>query len=591
MKIPAALHPANHPHVQCLLLQAGLCADGGLSSLRGRREMYKLARTLALSRVALGGCVLEPRSQPQPYAPHGDHRKQQRQNARSDKKKVGSLSGIQQRAAAQLLRGLSDCFPPLPTPHTSACHPTGRSASTSLLRSTRAQTPQTPVLSSLVADMAFTQPSRLVPLYAPRVLLPPIPQHPHHDDMTYDAAVHHAGLLAKLLSPYGFEVELTGSMRRGCPLGTHADYILSLSEQATREAESVHAMGATDNTGASPQEEEGAEGLQGSGDGAARGDQESQTELAQPSGDSTFTPPSSSPTVTRRATAASCKVTGGLQRDAFTIPIAASMSHSSTAASTTGTCPYFDAGGIDIRRGSDGWSRAGAGTRRKRWCSRVKAFSASDAVSPQVAHLTQRAIQCLVQCGYVVAGQIPLLSPACLSCRQPIAVSVRYDTCHPAQVPPIKCADPRVLARLELHRLNLFFCPWQAHAVRNFFLTGPPAFTAHVTLQALSRGVDLNMNGAFECVAVQRSASPHHDDSTAALDDADEVVEPAGTAAEAAVENRSADRRTTKPKPRLHQEEVVQVLLCNEESIFEVAGLPVVDPLLRAVYGQLRHLP
>ncbi|KPA73697.1 hypothetical protein ABB37_09623 [Leptomonas pyrrhocoris] len=599
MKIPAAVHPANHFHVQCLLLQAGLCADEGLYAPRRgqRRELYRLAHALALSRVALEECSLEPRRQPQRHepqlhdprdAPQPRQQTQQDSDVHTNQTTMKPVHGAQRRTITQLLSGLSDRLPPLPQQNTSESTGSGQSApasssTSSSLRSSISQAAHVSALLSSMGDVAFTPPHRLVPLYAPRTLLPPIPFYPFHDDVTYDAAVHHASLLSKLLGPYGFEVALTGAMRRGCPVATHADYLISLTEEATRAVESVQAMRATGDTSVSQQqqEEEEEEAQEERPPRSWSAKKQERTSAASP--------------VAHKSAAVSRRVTGALHRDALTIPIPAPAPHASTATAAASSAETLNVNG---RAGDDAMGDVHAAPQRRRpgeehaaprkqLCSCVTAFAASDVVSPQVAHRTQRAIQQLVQCGYIVAGQLPLLTPAFLCRRQPVAVSVRYDTRCPTQVPPIECTDPHVLARLELHRVNLLFSPCHARATRHLFLTGPPAFTAHVTLQALARGVDLNMNGAFECVASQRSVSPHHD-SPAAATTLNTAGEPVLT--EDAVKRPGADSPAMEPASPLHREVVEQLLLSSEEDVFAVAGMPVVDPLLRGVYCQMHHL-
>lgn len=573
MKIPAALHPANHFHVQCLLLHAGLCADSGPCSQRGRQETYQLARALALARVPLEEGQLE-------------RCRRDKQTKRDCSNNMSTTTqarvrAVRWRTIAQLLHRTSRCLPP---PSTQKC--------SDVLRND----PATPSkLSSLSAaeqaTLSFTPPSRLVPLYAPRTLLPPFtPSSLYHDELTYDAAVHHAALLSQLLQPFGWVVSLTGAVRRGCPVAPCADYLLSLTETATREVEAVQEMQATDKTSLS-QDKEIAEEC--TGDTSDRVGATAEVLWSSNSDVDKETNGLAGSAVggsSHQSAPLSYKVTGSLRRNAFTVPMAAPLNKAGQQSS-----------GLDLS--APVLHEAERDRKRRRQCSHDSAFASSDVVSPQVAYCTQRAIERLVQRGYIVAGQIPQLSPAYLSLRQPLHVSVRYDTRWPTQVPPVKCADPAVLARLQLHRVKLHFCPWHARATRDFFLTGPPAFTAHVTLQALARGFDLNVNGAFECVAAHdhhhhtAPQSGHEDDhrpaDAASSDDNDDDA-PAGltvgTATQAVEDARKTIKESLEAESLLHCKDVTQVLLDSEESIFQIAGLPAIDPLLRGAYCQVHHL-
>lgn len=413
--------------------------------------------------------------------------------------------------------------------------------------------------------MAFTLPARLVALYAPRTLLPPIAHYPYHDDVTYDAAVHHAALLTQLLSPYGFKVAMTGSMRRGCPVAPHAEYLLSLTEEATNAVEAVQELKSSDTTSV-----------------------EEQTSVSDQSDGLVDAAHLTSPASPPRSSAMSRhRVTGSLHRDAFTIPI------------TTSTVSEMNAHGADCGRNHLHISAPRSSSltqlsqndheaRQRRSCSRVHAFAASDVVTPQVAYRTQRAMDALTQHGYVVAGRLPLLSPTFLSSRQPLHLSVRYDTRCPSQVPPRECVDPAVLHRLQLHRLALRFCPWHAQPTRLLFLTGPPAFTAHLTLQALARGIDLNLNGAFASVAMQRVSESEQEVTSPA---ATVVAPAAGDAAKVSMQvGEEESRSSTESTSMVDRENVEQVLISEEADLFALAGLPVVDPLLRKAYCQVHNI-
>jgi hypothetical protein len=623
MKIPAALHPANHFHVQCLLLHAGLCADGGLAPQHGRREVYHLARALALSRVALEDGLLEsPQRRPSTQQLPADPplQQQQRRPHSTPVKPVKPMSVWQWCAAEQLVRGMSDHLQTMPPPAPNiAAHEGGAGSPLTTAAAVRA--------------LAFMTPRRLVPLYAPRTLLPPIPLFPYHSHVTYDAAVHHVSLLSNLLQPYGFTVSLTGGVRRGSPAAPHADVLLSLTEEATREVEAVLEMRATDTKSLSQHDTEvesdgggecGEEKERGTGSVVVEGGDRKSTATTLPLSQQIRSKRRAGPRPPCDAVAPARKAATFFHRDSLTVPMA-TITSSSSSSSSPYACRVSSAaaaGAPPLPCGShlvsqhistdlcqddvctfSAQGRKGSGRRRRRQqCRRENAFAASDVVSPQVAHRTQRAVQHLIRQGYIVAGHIPSLSPFFLSQRQPLCVSVRYDTCCPALVPPVECTDPVVLARLELHQLRLHFCPWQARPTRQLFITGPPAFAAHVALRALAHGVDLNMNGTFECIAVQPPTHSSCDNEGATAPAAPAAsggnatsrgMRAAATASDSALAAAAAartDSHVAETASQLRRDFVYQHILDDESDIFALAGMPVIDPLLRGAYCQLHGL-
>ncbi|KAK7194848.1 hypothetical protein NESM_000405700 [Novymonas esmeraldas] len=349
-----------------------------------------------------------------------------------------------------------------------------------------------------VADTAaLPLPARLIALYAPPVLLRRLPARVH-DDVCHDAAVHHATLLARLLAPFGVAVSPTGATRRGSPVATRAEYLVHLTEEATAEVEAL-------------------------GGDAHRSTIESAAAAA----------------VSQRRR----RTTSTLKRDGLMIP------HARDATSAPLPPPPPSAGGED---GVGGVVRP-----RQRCCTVDTALASTDVVSGPVSYRLRRALASLMRCGYAVSSTCsfpPTRSQ--LRERRAICLSVRYDPHLPTHVPPLMCTDARVLRRLQLHRVTLHVCPWYAVAARQLLLTGPVPFAAHVTLQALQRGVDVNMNGIFESGT---------------------------TRCPAAGSGGGGDVVVHQLLLRGGEEE-------GDNELLELAGLPRVDPLLRSLYCQLHHL-
>lgn len=133
------------------------------------------------------------------------------------------------------------------------------------------------------------------------------------------------------------------------------------------------------------------------------------------------------------------------------------------------------------------------------------AFAPVDEVPSGVLHRYHRALQTLENSGYLTAGAA-LPNAAAVASRVPHVCSLRLDPQRPDTPPPFHTSNPEVLRRLRLHHARLRFCPWQCFHVRRFFLTGPPAFTSHVTLKGLEQGMELNMNGIMSRVPSGNSA-------------------------------------------------------------------------------------
>ncbi|KAI5686253.1 hypothetical protein MNV84_00163 [Leishmania braziliensis] len=576
MKLPLTLHPANHLAVQCLLLHAAFSSDSvnGVTGDCARQTQYDMAASIARLHtrydwegqygprhiVRLSHCwrgVLHP-----PAAAATGH--------------VDGSRAVQSTAVA-LTKGPS-------------VYRVGASLSlvppSSELNTARRQQQQQQQQQRLQVDayraLAFTSPARLVALYAPPVLLCPL-QRRAHDTVSYDAAVHHASLLTKLLAPYGVHVALTGATRRGCPFAFQAEYLLCLTEAATCEVEAVDPDGAG-----------GVEKDDGADEHAMNNHGYSTSVIGASAVSTTVTTATDRPTREARCSEAWAeretkqqrRARPTILRDALMLRPQTLPSASSPAAADN-VAEAEDGGATVVAGGGSGDHRQQHIHRRLgkqfrgRYCSRRAAFSSTDCVSPQVSYRVRRALEGLVRCGYVVsaAKSFPP-SQLQLERRQPIYLTARYDPRLPMQVPPPACTDPAVLSRLQLHQLVLHVCPWSAFAVRQLFLTGPAAFTTHVTLQALTHGVDMNMAGVFLFGETGATSSdggvsyttPAH--ATAASEAHDDVLPPLHH----------------EEQPRPCGDLVEQLILQDEAEVLSLAGLPHVDPMLRGLYCQRNHL-
>ncbi|KAG5512537.1 hypothetical protein GH5_08505 [Leishmania sp. Ghana 2012 LV757] len=567
MRLPLTLHPANHLGVQCLLLHAALSSDSvnGVAGSYSQQKQYNTAASIARLRtrynwegrygpcgvVRLSHCwrgVLWPPSAAVAAFATGSN--------------AAQSTGVELAAVGPIDRvgAPSSLVPPSPVLNTT-------------------QTQQADVYRTL----AFTAPARLIALYAPPVLLRAL-RKSIHDIVSYDAAVHHAALLTKLLAPYGVHVALTGATRRGCPFAFQAEFLLCLTEAAECEVEAL----APDGAGGVVKDGRGeAEHLQNNFDSSSSA---SGASVANTAGTATtaLLAPAARCFKTRakrakrqRRCVGSAIMRDGLMLDPQTSLPAAALNATgpddggAAAASSGGTRHHHQ----QRVRGSLGASM------RRRYCSRCEAFSSADSVSPPVWYRIRRALENLIRCGYVVsAAESFPPSKSKLEARRAICLTARYDPHRPTQVPPPACTDPAILCRLQLHRLVLRFCAWHAFAARQLFLTGPAAFTTHATLQALEGGLDLNMNGVFTLARTDMTSRDSGGSDTTP-----------DTAAAVGKVHDDPSRPEYQAKQMQPQEQgrcdlVEQLILPDEEDVVSLAGLPHVDPMLRGLYCQRNHL-
>ncbi|GET85396.1 hypothetical protein, conserved [Leishmania tarentolae] len=543
MKLPLTLHPANHLAVQCLLLHAALSSDSvsAATTAYTQHEQYNTAARIARLRTR--------------------------------------YNWEKQHGPCHIVR-LSHCWKGLlhPPAAAAAAAPATRvgAPSSLVLSSSALETTQNRPLQPAKAHraLAFTAPARLVALHAPPVLLGRLPQC-IHDVVSYDAAVHHASLLMKLLAPYGVHVALTGATRRGCPFSFQAEFLLCLSEAATCEVEAVHP--------------DGASGLEASDRGGGHHATSNPSEDASGSGASSgsYAGTATTEPLTRATWGSKVRkerATMQPQRARTSIQCDSLMLRPPPCPSTSSLSPETDVsmgedGGAGHHRQERIHGRLGRALRRRN-CDRRTAFSSADAVSPQVSYRWRRALESLVRCSFVVSADKPFPpSPSHLKARKAIGLTARYDPHFPTQVPPRACTDAAVLQRLQLHRLLLRICPWHAFAARQLFLTGPADFTTHVTLRALEHGVNVNMNGAFLLEGAGAASGQSGVGSTT----------PASTT-RVSIDDQAGSL------PPVHHEaqpqrrrELVEQLILQEEELVALAGLPHVDPMLRGLYCQQQH--
>lgn len=384
MKLPAALHPANHYVVQTLLLQAALSSDCQCNNW-AQRQIYENARRIARATTAYRSGVRRNKSSPSlaPYV----------------------------KATLKLYDDL------LGRVHEESCTHRG-----------------------IAKEDSWTSidPLRMLALYGPIGKALTIPR-VLHDTVLYEETQDHLHLLRQILGPYGFQVSTCGITRRGAPAAAHAEFILSLTREATQQVEQY--------------EKE----MKDSSNGSTRSppndtwSQSDAPDLAHHIAESlSFCPTTSTVTQVKTAVCA-----------ASPHPPDPQAHHSFT------TVP----------------------------CDDGDLFATKDTMTDPILHLHTRALQDLHRCGYCISKM--LLSRASMTKREPLAIIVRYDARNPTAVPPRRCTDPVVLRRLKLHCLKLHICPWFAHAARCFLLTGPAAFTTEAMLQSTKRGVDISANGLF----------------------------------------------------------------------------------------------
>lgn len=337
-------------------------------------------------------------------------------------------------------------------------------------------------------------PGRFVALYGPHALLPQLPAY-LHDSITYEEASHHLVLLRRLLSPLGFRVSFDAVTRRGCPVGPEARFLVALTREATEEIDAARESEAVNTVeGAQPTTPQGARKTIGA--------------AGQPA-----------PEASRHA-------------DRFA---AASQVASPETLRGLKTLP----------------------------CTHADVVAVADALSIGVVHRHRRALQALHNSGYLPAhpsipapeqarGETAATAVRGRQRRQGLKCSARFDPASPATPPLFHIVDPAQLRRMRLHRIVLDLVPANVFLVRRFFHTGPAAFTAYVTLRALERGFELNMNGLFSRTA----------------------------------------RTTTDPERRVVDSSAVadvqyhRILLQSEMELFALLGMPYVDPIGRGVFCQ-----
>ncbi|KAG5487392.1 hypothetical protein CUR178_08478 [Leishmania enriettii] len=571
MRLPLSLHPANHLGVQCLLLHAALSSDSvnGVAGSYSQQKQYNTAASIARLRtrynwegrygpcdvVRLSHCwrgVLWP-----PSAGVA---------AFATSSNGDQSTGVELAAAGPIDRvgAPSSLAPPSPVLNTT-------------------QTQQADAYRTL----AFTAPARLVALYAPPVLLRAL-RKSNHDIVSYDAAVHHAALLTKLLAPYGVHVALTGATRRGYPFAFQAEYLLCLTEAAECEVEAL----APDSAGGVVKDGRGeAEHLQNNFGRSASASGASVANTAGTATTALLAPAArcfkmrAKRAKRQRRCVGSTIMRDGLMLDPQTSPAASLPAAASIATGADdGGAAAASSGGTRHHHQQLFRGRLGVSIRR-RYCSRCEAFSSADSVSPPVWYRIRRALESLIRCGYIVsAAESFPPSKSKLEARRAVCLTARYDPHRPTQVPPPACTDPAILCRLQLHRLVLRFCAWHAFAARQLFLTGPAAFTTHVTLQALERGLDLNTNGVFTLARTDVMCR-----DSGGSDTTPDTAAPVGKV------HDHTFRPEYQAKQMLPQEQgrcdlVEQLILPDEEDVVSLAGLPHVDPMLRGLYCQRNHL-
>ncbi|KAG5488114.1 hypothetical protein LSCM1_08179 [Leishmania martiniquensis] len=564
MKLPLTLHPANHLGAQCLLLHAALSSDSvnGVAGDANQHKQFETAASIARLRTRYDW---EGQRHPRNIAQlsHCWQGWLQPPSVTAVASVTGSsgsqYTGVEPAAAAPMDRAGAppSLAPPLP-----------------VLSATQQQR------AGAYRALAFAAPARLVALHAPRVLLRTLPKKTH-DIVSYDAAVHHAALLTELLAPYGVHVALTGATRRGCPFALQAEYLLCLTEAATCEVEAVNPDGAG---GVVKKEREEAKHFQ-KDSGSSASCVISST--ADTEGTATNDLPTCAAQRSKKAGGAQMQqrcAGSRIRRDGLMLgPQALSSGSLPTSAAPVASAGAGCGTGHDRQQRVRGLLKESL---RRRYCDRREAFSSTDYVSPPVWYRWRRALAGLARCGYVVsAAESFPPSRWWLQTRRAIGLTARYDPHCPTQVPPPACTDAAILCRLQLHRLVLRFCAWHAFAVRQLFLTGPDVFTTHVTMEALERGVDLNMNGAFTFM----------EKNTTRLDGGVSDVTPPAAAAASAVSD--AHGHLFRPEGQEGQQQqhrccglAEQLIPRDEEDVVSLAGLPHVDPMLRGLYCQRNHM-
>ncbi|CCW71307.1 unnamed protein product [Phytomonas sp. Hart1] len=344
-------------------------------------------------------------------------------------------------------------------------------------------------------------PAYHVALYGPYAPLPSLPNY-LHDDVSYDEACHHAALIQRLLEPYGLVVQLNGATRRGAPIGRVAEFSLSLTEAAAREIELQQI---------DTQEDE----------------EHTSTQMSPRSNDGEER----------------------VKHNSFILPSEPSP-RIAPVGGNSGDSPLLDHAAQELLRQLPFL-----------WCSSSEAASSTDVVPSRVKFRYTRAIQELFRSGYVAAGRMPTEQHWHEKRRCTKIFSVRFDPFHPTEIPPLHVRDPAMRERMKLHQVELDIMPWDAMHVRRFFRTGPAAFTTHVTLSALKRGLELNLNGLFLYYSPRESER----------------------------ESNQHDPKDFDTSPTLNSISSMnrkRLLIQSERDIFQLVGLPYIDPFTRAIYCQ-----
>lgn len=504
MRLPLTLHPANHLPAQCLLLHAALHADDPPSShTAGKKACYRIIEELA--RCPTAYTAWGPRHS---FLPP----------------QMAALARWAQTHAQYSTAGAARLSaPPEELAPTSPASPRSGASIPCYTCASAAAAAATPATGATHDALSRLPPPALIARYGPRVLVRELQQR-HTDPVPYDAAVHHAALLAAMLQPYGLQVATTGITRRGAPLALHAELLLCLSKAATRAVQAAHPDNSDlcDIAEAAEDDAENASAVDESVKTAlqAHGSVRSEDAVCEARGGqmpTSPTPPRSPLALSTMTTTAPRRSHAFLQDDLMIRPArtappqepvrgAAPGAPSSTRDADTARAPtpHTSASCASSTPPPPSASARLKESLPRQLQHRCDAFSSHDtALTAPVCFRIRRAMAELVRAGFVVGAVNKAFPPSQVKLRnrRVFSVVVRYDPHRPTQVPQPHCTDAATLARLQLHVLRLRFCPCDAFHARQLFCTGPAAFTAHVTLQALARGVDVNVNGVFSAKA------------------------------------------------------------------------------------------
>lgn len=141
--------------------------------------------------------------------------------------------------------------------------------------------------------------------------------------------------------------------------------------------------------------------------------------------------------------------------------------------------------------------------------------------------------------------------------------------------PPVRLTEPAKLLSVRLHTLRLHFTPTALFHIQQFFRTGPPEFTAHLTLEALRRGKRLYADGLF--ITPPGESLGERTEGTSS------------SSSSVSVSGSLSSRPTLRSPPSFQTARGLPVPVDSEESLFNQAGMPYIHPVNRAIFMQLQH--